>query len=157
MINDLSAVIVTDLLFILLNRHGVLKSEYLKKWYIQYGINAIIADVAIIFFVMTLTRSYIAPGATGVNLMMAILAVQVVHDIVFYVIFKLIPRGASETMDFFKDYAKEIGARAIIGDSMMMVCAFVLSTLFSTFLKGNVARVLVLTASVYMMPYVLYG
>lgn len=157
MINDLSAVIVTDLLFILLNRYDVLRSECLKKWYTKYELSAIIADVAIIFFVMTFTRAYVAPGKTGLSLLLVILAVQVVHDVMFYFIFKSIPRGKSETMDFFKAYADEIGVKAIIGDSMMMGSAFVLSLFFSKYMTSTVARVLMLTAAIYAAPYVLYG
>ena len=79
------------------------------------------------------------------------------HDILFYLAFSAIPRGVSKTMDFFKDYAKEIGGKAIVGDSLMMISAFFLHALLARYAKRTKDKLMVLAASVYLVPYLLHG
>ena len=155
---ELSSVILTDLLFIELNRKDILKSEILKLWYKKYGLLAVISDVAIIWLVFFGTKYYFK-NLKGFELLLSILAVQIFHDIVFYNLFSSFKRGQSETMDFFQDYAKEIGEKAIIGDSMMMICAFCLFYFFRDYLKINSApkKMLLLGLSLYLVPYFLIG
>ena len=155
---ELSSVILTDLLFIELNRRNVLQSEKLKQWYIKYGLRAVIADVAIIWLVFYGTKWYF-PKLKGLRLLLAILAVQIVHDLVFYKIFSSFERGESESMDFFQDYAEEIKEKAIIGDSMMMVSSFVMFYFFKDYLKIHTTpkKMLLLALSMYIVPYVLIG
>ena len=152
---ELSAVILTDILFIELNRRNVLQSEKLKQWYMEYGLSAVIADCAIIWLVFYGTKMY--TKYKGTRLLLAILAVQIFHDLAFYAAFSAVPRGVSKTMDFFKDYAREIGHKAIIGDSMMMICAFLLHGFLARYAKRTKDRLMVLAGSVYLVPYVLHG
>ena len=152
---ELSAVILTDLLFIELNRRDVLVSEKLKEWYKRFGILAVMSDVAIIWLVFYGTKYF--TGFTGLKLILAILAVQIAHDFLFYAAFSAVPRGASESMGFFQDYAQEIGVKAVVGDSMMMICAFVLHWFLSKYVTNKSLEMLVLGVSVYLIPYFLIG
>ena len=57
-------------------------------------------------------------------------------------------------LDLFKDYAEEVGYKAILGDSFMLVIAFLASYYFTTFnLHSNL---LILITLVYLIPYVIY-
>jgi hypothetical protein len=56
-------------------------------------------------------------------------------------------------LDFFKDYAKEVGVGAIIGDSCMMAIACLLSSYFAT-LSTNI-NIITLIVSLYFFPYVI--
>lgn len=154
---ELASVILTDILFIELNRRDVLNSRLLKRWYVEYGLSAVVADVAIIWLVFYGTKQF--TKYKGLQLLMAIIAVQVMHDLIFYLIFSAIPRGKSKTMDFFKDYSKEIGVKAIIGDSMMLATAFAFHYLFYNIFKIRSTRqtMMVLGLSVYLTPYFLHG
>jgi hypothetical protein len=53
----LNGVIITDLLGVLLSNMGLLKSNVLKKWYIEYNLSAIISDVTIILLVLIITKT----------------------------------------------------------------------------------------------------
>ena len=152
---ELSAVILTDLIFIELNRRDVLVSQKLKEWYKKYGILAVMSDVAIIWLVFFGVKYF--TGLTGISLLLAILAAQIAHDFAFYVAFRAIPQGSSESMDFFKEYANEIGVKAVIGDSMMMVCAFVIHWLLSMAVTNSSLQMLLLGVSIYLVPYFLIG
>jgi hypothetical protein len=56
-------------------------------------------------------------------------------------------------LDFFKDYAKEVGSGAILGDSFMMILACLLSSNFATYsINTNIILLVVLT---YFIPYMI--
>ena len=52
----LIGVLIVDMIGIILSFTGIIKSEYLKLWYIKYGTNAVIADVLIIVIGIIITR-----------------------------------------------------------------------------------------------------
>ena len=56
------------------------------------------------------------------------LAVQITHDLLFYGIFSIIPRGASPIMDLFKDYAGEYGGLAIVADNILIIGTILLAS-----------------------------
>ena len=56
-------------------------------------------------------------------------------------------------LDFFKDYAKEVGGGAILGDSFMMILACLLSSHFATYnLNTNIITLII---SLYFFPYMI--
>ena len=81
--------------------------------------------------------------------------VQIIHDILFYILFKNVPRGMNRMLDTFKDYANEVSYKAIISDSgMMVMAAIIASYLAGESLNKNI---IVLVVSVYVLPYLLYN
>jgi threonine/homoserine/homoserine lactone efflux protein len=56
-------------------------------------------------------------------------------------------------LDFFKEYAKEVGAGAIIGDSFMMILACLLSSNFATYSLNT--NIIALVISIYFVPYMI--
>ena len=56
-------------------------------------------------------------------------------------------------LDFFKEYAKEVGIGAIIGDSFMMIMACVLSSHYATYSLNT--NIILLVVSVYFIPYLI--
>ena len=57
-------------------------------------------------------------------------------------------------LDFFKSYAKEVGVKEILGDSLMMIIACLLSSYFATFSLNQNIISLVITS--YLIPYMIY-
>jgi hypothetical protein len=56
-------------------------------------------------------------------------------------------------IDFFKEYAKEVGVGAIAGDSFMMILSCLLSSYFAT---ANLnTNIICLVISVYFLPYMI--
>jgi hypothetical protein len=159
-INDylpiINGAINADLIILLLVFHGVFKSVYLKKWYKKYQLNAVLADTIILiigiiltrFFYKYLFRSFSIWKFTGLAV-----AIQIIHDVLFYFLFKNLPLGYNAMLDFFKEYANEVGVGAIIGDSFMMILACLLSSNLATY-STNV-NIIALFVSLYFFPYMI--
>jgi hypothetical protein len=147
-----------DLIIIFLLHHGIFKSSLLKKWYKKYQLSAVIADTLILVIGIILARffyKHLFPNEgfniwkfTGLAVM-----IQIIHDILFYLFFKSIPRGYNSMLDFFKEYAREVGIGAILGDSFMMILACLLSSNFSTYsLNSNIILTII---TLYFFPYMI--
>ena len=147
-----------DLIIIFLLHHGIFKSSLLKKWYKKYQLSAVIADVLILVIGIILARffyKYLFPNE-GFNVWKftgLAVTIQIIHDILFYWFFKSIPRGYNAMLDFFKDYAREVGIGAILGDSFMMILACLLSSHFATYnLNSNIILTII---TLYFFPYMI--
>jgi hypothetical protein len=57
-------------------------------------------------------------------------------------------------LDFFKGYAKEVGANALFGDSFLVIFAVVLSAFLNT--KSFDTNIILLILSIYLTPYFIY-
>ena len=154
----LNGVIITDLLVIVLLLSGAIGSYVLKMWYREYSLGAVIADVLIIVIGIVIARflyPYIFKEYSLLRFLFLVVGIQVVHDLLFYSLSLAIPRGKSRIMDVFKDYGKEVGYKAIVSDSAMMVSSVLLATLLKH--KTLNTNILVLILSVYLVPYLVYS
>jgi hypothetical protein len=152
-----NAVLITDLFVILLNI-SVIKSQVLKKWYSQYNLSAVIADVLIILIVLIITRAiyyYIFDDFSLLKFIIIAVMLQITHDVLFYILFSNIPRGVNKMLDTFKDYASEASFVAILADSGMII----MSCLIASYLvnKNTNTNIIVLISSLYLLPYLLYN
>ena len=57
-------------------------------------------------------------------------------------------------LDLFKDYAIEVKAGAILGDSFMMLLTILLSSYFKGVGYNN--NIIILVLAFYLLPYILY-
>ena len=129
----------------------------LNDWYTRFGGLAVLSDVAVIAIGFWLARWIYSVWFSGAGLwvFLAILvAVQAVHDILFYLgVILPIPRGANAMMDVFKAYAASGGAKIIAGDAgLMLGSAAVFLGLESLPLS---AQWFVGLLTVYALPYIL--
>jgi hypothetical protein len=153
----LNAALIVDLVGIFGTFKGIIDSKTLKTWYKKYHIMALLADVMSIVIGLILTRfAYYHVFSTFNIFYFAELAVviQVFHDLFFYTIFQNVPVGHNAMLDFFKIYAKEVGLKAIIADSTMIVATCLLASLLSKSLSTNANIILLIFAS-YLVPYFL--
>jgi uncharacterized protein YacL len=152
----LNGCINADIIIIFLLYHGVFKSYYLKKWYKKYQLSAVIADVLILVIGIIIARYLYKYFFGAFNIWkftgLAVL-IQIIHDILFYWFFKTVPIGYNSMLDFFKEYANEVGIKAILGDSFMMILACLLSSHFATYRLNN--NIILLIISVYLLPYII--
>tara|TARA_A100001015_G_scaffold162476_1_gene180605 strand:- start:2972 stop:3157 length:186 start_codon:yes stop_codon:yes gene_type:complete len=57
-------------------------------------------------------------------------------------------------LDFFKDYAKEYGVKAILGDSILVTSIIIVSSLLNTrSFKFNIVSLFI---GIYLIPYIIY-
>ena len=159
-INDyltiLNGCINADLIIIFLVFHNFFKSSYLKKWYNKYQLTSVIADVLILMIGIILSRFFYKFIFSSFNIWkFTALAVfiQIIHDILFYWFFKSIPYGYNKMLDFFKEYAKEVGLGAIIGDSFMMILSVLLGSHFASYTLNF--NIIMLIISLYFFPYMI--
>ncbi len=152
----LNGCINADLIIIFLVFHGVFRSTYLKKWYKSFQLNAVIADTLILVIGIIIARffyKYLFDDFSIWKFTGLADVIQIIHDLLFYWFFNSLPRGYNYMLDFFKDYAKEVGTGAILGDSFMMILACLLSSHFATYsLNGNI---ILLIITMYFVPYVI--
>ena len=152
----LNGSINADLIIIFLLYHGVFKSKLLGKWYKKYQLSAVIADVLILVIGIIITRFLYKYFFDAFNIWkftgLAVI-IQIIHDILFYLFFRSVPRGYNAMLDFFKSYAEEVGGGAILGDSFMMIIACLLSSHFATYSLNT--NIILLVVSVYLFPYMI--
>jgi len=152
----LNGCINADLIILFLLYHNVFKSYYLKKWYKKYQLSAVLADVLILIIGIVLARFLYSYFFTSFNILkFTVLAViiQITHDLIFYWFFNSVPYGYNSMLDFFKEYAKEVGVQAILGDSFMMILACLLSSHFAGY-SLNI-NIILLIISLYFFPYMI--
>lgn len=152
----LNGSIVSDLIIIFLLYNGVFSSFYLKKWYKKYQLSAVIADVLILVIGIIIARflyRFIFDSFNMWKFTVLAVIIQIIHDILFYLFFKSVPTGYNAMLDFFKDYAKEVGGGAILGDSFMMILACLLSSHFATYSLNT--NIILLVISTYVIPYMI--
>jgi hypothetical protein len=154
----ITAAMITDMIVILLLKNKAFKSTTLEKWYSTYGFLAGLADVLSIVIVIIVTRFLYFKIFTTENLLYFIgltVLVQLVHDVLFYLLFTSIPRGVSKIMDSFKDYSNENGAMILMADSLMMISTILLATYFTSF-NVNINIILFIIV-LYLIVYFIYS
>ena len=153
-----NAVLITDLFVIFLLNISVIKSKVLEKWYSQYNLSAVIADVLIILIGLIITRAiyyYIFDNFSLIKFIIIAVIVQIIHDVLFYVFFSTTPIGVSKMLDTFKDYANEVSYKAILSDSGMIIMACLIASYLVN--KNTNTNIIVLISSLYLLPYLLYN
>ena len=153
-----NAVLITDLFVILLLNIKIIKSQVLRQWYLQYNLSAVIADVLIILIGLIITRAiyyYVFETFSLLKFIILAVAVQITHDILFYIFFSNIPRGVNKMIDTFKDYANEVSYKAILADSGMMIMSCLIASYLSN--KNTNINIIVLISFLYLLPYLLYN
>ena len=154
----LNAVLFVDITGVYLTMNNIfIKSKYLQYWYETFGLLAVIADVLIIVIGIIITRflyhSFFKTFSIW-NFIFLALVIQIIHDILFYLFFsRLVPKGQNKMFDVFKNYAKEVGPLAILGDSTMMAASCLLASWYASY-SVNI-NIINLIVTLYLMTYIL--
>ena len=153
-----NAILITDLFVILLINMKIIDSKVLKEWYSKYNLSAVIADVLVIFIVLILTNyiyNYFFTSFSIIKFICLALIIQIIHDILFYILRTKIPRGMNKMIDTFKDYANETSYRAIIGDSLMIIMSCLIG--YNLIEKSTETNINILIVFLYLTPYLIYN
>ena len=76
------------------------------------------------------------------------------HDLFFYVFFRMTPRGVNSILDLFKDYSKEMGYYILLGDSIIVCLACLFASNLGTY-SLNI-NIITLVATLYFVPFMLH-
>ena len=94
----------------------------MTTWYADFGLNAVGMDVLVIVLGIALAK-FLFPAATGLTLIGFAIAIQLVHDLLFYGIILVVPPGQNRVMDLFKRYAAEGSWKILLADSAMVAAS----------------------------------
>jgi uncharacterized protein YacL len=152
----LNGCINADLFVLFFVFHGIFKSNSLKRWYKKYHLHSVLADTLILIIGIILARflyKYFFTTFTIWNFTGLAVVIQIIHDVLFYLFFRSLPAGYNAMLDFFKEYANEVGVAAIWGDSFTMIMACLLSSHFATY--NTNLNIITLIISLYFFPYMI--
>jgi hypothetical protein len=129
-------------------------TKSLSTWYADFGLNAVGMDVLVIVLGIALAK-LLFPAATGLALIGIAVAIQIVHDILFYIIILVVPPGQNSVMDLFKRYAAEGSWKILLADSAMVAASvYGMETLDAVLTDDQVLWTGLL--GLYSLLYVLY-
>ena len=154
----LTAILIVDMIVMILSISNIISSNYLKVWYQKFFLSAVLADVLVLFIVVIFARAiyyYIFDTFSITNFIIVMLALQITHDILFYIIFSAIPRGTNKMIDVFKDYANEVSYGAIIGDSIMIIAVGLIASYLANFEENT--NIIILIVFLYILQFILYN
>jgi hypothetical protein len=132
-------------------------SPSLEGWYKKYRLSAMLADILIGVLYILLGRYLVYKMGWKIGLTAfagLCVAIQIFFDFLFFRLFSLIPRGKNDMLDYFKGYSKEVGVNALMGDSVLVIFAVVLSAILNA--KSFDANIIFLILSIYLTPYFIY-
>jgi uncharacterized protein YacL len=148
-----SAVLWVDFFTIVLSKVFHL-GKSLDKWYAKFGIVAIISDCLVIVLGILIAQ-FIVPGASSLTLAGVAIAVQIVHDVLFYYAVILgVPLGQNSMIDLFKEYAIENSWKILVADSAMIGSTVLLASYLSTLKASHTTFVGLL--GMYALTYIIY-
>ena len=153
-----NAVLITELIVILLLNIKIIKSETFRAWYSEYNLSAVIADVLIILIGLIITRAiyyYIFDKFSLLKFISIAVIIQIIHDVLFYIIIKNVPIGVNRMFDTFKNYAKDVSYKAIFANSGMIVSSCLIASYLVN--KNTNTNIIVMIVSLYLLPYLLYN
>lgn len=157
----LTANIFADLLIIWITFSKVLgggKSwQILTKWYKKYRLSAMMADILIGVIYLLIARQVVDYMNMDISLFgFGVLAViiQIICDLLFYVVFTIIPKNHNDMLDLFKDWAAYAKLDALWGDSILVLVGVVLSSYLNTLSFDT--NIFMLIFSMYLIPYFIY-
>ena len=123
----------------------------------MFKLSAILADISLIFLFIIFVRAiyyYIFDKFSIINFILLIVAVQIIHDILYYLMISIIPRGTNQIIDLLKDYANEISYGAIIADSIMVITIGLIASFLANFDTNT--NIIILAVFIYLLQYILY-
>jgi len=149
-----SAVVWVDFFTIALHKFFNF-GKSLDKWYAQFGAVAVISDCLVIILGILIAQ-FIVPGSSTLTLAGVSIAVQLVHDYLFYILVILgVPKGQNSMIDLFKEYAKENSWKILVADSTMIGSTVVLADILSQYSESITSFVGLL--GVYALTYIIYS
>lgn len=129
-------------------------TESLDIWYQQFGIVAVISDCLVIVLGILIAQ-FISPNASVTGLALTSVAVQLVHDVLFYLgVILPLPKGHNKVIDLFKRYSREGGFGILVADSAMISGTVFLADYLKQFNEKTVTFVGLLGA--YALTYGIY-
>ena len=156
-----TAIIVADLLIVWITFSKVLGDgkawQISTKWYKKYRLSAMMADILIGVIYLLMARQFVYSMNMDTTLFgfgVVAVIIQIICDLLFYVVFTMIPKNHNHMLDLFKDWAAYAKLDALWGDSILVLLAVVLSSYLNTLSFDT--NMYMFIFSMYLIPYIIY-
>lgn len=148
-----ASVVWVDFLVILYSRFQSL-GKSLDMWYSEFGIVAVLSDCLVIVLGIMIAM-FLVPGASVLTLAGVSVAVQIVHDVLFYYgVILPIPSGYNRMIDIFKRYSAENSWKILVADALMIASTVVGADMVKRL--SSEYQWFILLLGVYALTYVIY-
>lgn len=148
-----SAVVWIEFVTIILIKFFSL-GKAVQKWYSRFGFVAVLSDVLVIILGIMIAN-FIVPDASTELLAMVSIAIQLVHDYLFYIFVILgVPKGQNAMIDLFKEYAIENSYKILLADSAMIGGTVLLAGVLED-VRPDIVTFLALLGT-YSLTYIIY-
>jgi hypothetical protein len=160
----IAAILIVEIITIILSFTNITQtltnttqSSFLKVWYKEYKLYAVLADVSLIFLGFVIARALyynFFDEFSTFNFILLLVVIQVIHDTLFYVMITSISKGTNKIIDILKDYADEVSYWAILGDSAMMISAALIAGYIANFDANT--NIITMAFFIYILQFILY-
>tara|TARA_B110000208_G_C11793694_1_gene438658 strand:- start:2510 stop:3091 length:582 start_codon:yes stop_codon:yes gene_type:complete len=157
-IHILTSTLIVELFMLILFRYtkSVFSVKAINKWYDKYKLIAILLDIFIVMIGFYLTK-FISKHYKLNNyyqILILQIIIQVIHDIIFYLLFTKYPKNINPVIDEFKKYAKSTNLGAILGDSYMYLIGIPILFLLTKLNKDKLIFISLVCS--YLIGYLIY-
>lgn len=151
-----------DLLIVFITFSGILgykaqSWKILTNWYKKYRLSAMMADILIGVLYLLLARYIAHSQKLKLNLFefgVLSVAIQIILDLAFYVLFSLLPKNQNHMLDLFKNWARYSKLDALWGDSILVLFGVIVSAFLNQ--KSFDFNMVALIMGLYLVPYTIY-
>jgi len=152
------SVLSLDTFVLFLARYADVGGKSLNAWYDRFGLVAVLCDVSVIvigFLIANSLYPFLFSTYSLFPFLGLVVIVQAIHDILFYFfVINPIPQGHNQLIDVFKDYAKENGAKIILGDAGLMLGSAAFMEIYRRLSPIGTGSLAMFT--IYCLTYILY-
>ena len=138
---------------------GLVRADsQLLKWYTKYGMSAVIMDtlIGVIYMIAGYEFLKLFKYKRLIYFGLISVVIQWVGDILFYVLFSVVPLRKNAVLDFFKLYAKEAQLGALLGDTFLVVFAVLFSSMLSLISNQRYVNYIFIII-LYIIPYFVHA
>jgi hypothetical protein len=129
-------------------------TKSLSVWYQEFGIVAVISDCLVIILGILIAQ-FIYPRGSVHTIALTSIAIQVIHDVLFYLgVILPIPKGHNRMIDIFKTYSGEGGYKILLADAAMISGTVYIADMLTNLNKNIVTFIGLL--GVYALTYIIY-
>ena len=134
----------------------------INVWYDKFGMVAIMLDILIVLIGFWITQklySYLFGSSVKVILwkfILLFLFIQIIHDIMFYVLILKKSNGSNAILDLINSYGNKHGIYTILGDSLMVILSICLAWVIINSNINLSTYIICILLSFYLIGYLLY-
>jgi len=137
--------------------------DMINIWYDKFGLVAIMLDMLIVLIGFWITQKlytyFFGTSMKGTvwKFILLFLFVQIIHDILFYVIILKNSKGSNAILDLINSYGNKHGIYTILGDSLMVVLAVMMAWILLNNDVSFSTYIICILMSLYFIGYLLYA